>query len=93
MKIPKTFKLYGLKYTVKIADAEMMAVFGRIGLANPAQGAITISDGIEKTLQEQAFYHELVHAILDAMGHELYDDEVFVQTFSALLHQAVATGE
>jgi hypothetical protein len=41
---------------------------------------------MNKNFTEQTFSHELVHAIMFAMGHTQHD-EVFVDAFGALLHQ------
>lgn len=63
------------------------------GQANLNLNRIVISNRVEKQAQALAFYHELTHAILYTMGHELYDNEEFVNTFSAFLHQAISTKE
>ena len=39
------------------------------------------------------FYHELTHAILEDMGHKLYNNEPFVVDFSKRLHEAIQTSE
>lgn len=36
------------------------------------------------------FFHELTHAILGTMKHELNNDEQFVSTFSSFLTEAMA---
>jgi len=41
---------------------------------------------MNKVFTEQTFFHELVHAIMFAMGHT-QQDEVFVDAFGQLLHQ------
>ena len=40
-----------------------------------------------------AFFHELVHALLNTMNHELAKDEAFVEIFGQLLRQALVTME
>jgi hypothetical protein len=39
------------------------------------------------------FTHELTHALLDHMSHELSHDEVFVDQLGLLLQQALTTFE
>lgn len=42
--------------------------------------------------KEQTFYHELTHAILDAIGEDdLNCNEQFVDAFSNVLYQAIKT--
>lgn len=41
--------------------------------------------------QEEVFWHELVHAILEDMNHKLYDNEPFVERFSRRLSCAIRT--
>ena len=63
-----------------------------IGWFNPKDMTI----GILKrpgTVPEQVFAHELVHAITYVMGHALYEDEEFTDTFSGLLHQVATTAK
>lgn len=45
---------------------------------------------MNKNFTEQTFYHELVHAIMFAMGHTQHD-ETFVDAFGGLLHQYTKT--
>jgi hypothetical protein len=44
-----------------------------------------------KEMQEQWFFHELIHHILHQMNHKLRSDEAFVNLFASLLHQALST--
>jgi len=72
---------------------------GSLGEARLAKNEIAIqrnSNGFQRpqTQVEETFYHELVHYILHHMGqNELCDEERFVDGFSHLLHQALATME
>ena len=47
---------------------------------------ILIKAGMTPQATEVTFYHELVHAILFAMGKMQHDEE-FVENFGNLLHQ------
>ena len=97
MKIPKSFKLMGLKITVEFKD-DLASEEGFDGLAKyitqeillqpSLKGRIIPNEGIE-----QSFIHELVHHILHSMESKLRSDESFVNLFASLLHQALATME
>lgn len=39
--------------------------------------------------KDSTFCHEIVHAILGEMGHELNDNEKFVQTISTFFNQVI----
>ena len=49
--------------------------------------------GVAPQRQAQVFLHELVHCILYEMVSDLRTNEVFVDTFSSLLHQALTSAE
>ena len=95
----KEFKLgaktWKVKYLNKLIENPSHPGDYALGMCTPDELAIEISlqdnDGkvFHKTNTEQTFYHELVHVILGEMGHELYSDEFFVQTFSVFLHQFI----
>lgn len=97
MTLPEKFHLYGQTITVSSEpsliqrdDAVGTAVYRTNSIAiQPSTGSWTR----HTDMIEHAFFHELVHMILNKMGHKLYSDEVFVDQFSALLHQALSTFE
>lgn len=66
---------------------------GSVGHFNPKTKEIRVRPQ-PTTLQEQTYYHELVHCIL---GHLSYDDldadEKFVDRFAQCLHQILKTGK
>jgi hypothetical protein len=95
--IPISFELYGIKYNVKFVDnlisegdrtGETSYRFDEIRIQNILKGFETKPDR-----QEQIFFHELTHVILYAMQNKLRSDEVFVDVFASLLHQALTTME
>lgn len=89
----KSFQLAGKKYKVKLSSHDS----DNLGTTRSPLGEIeiqTIWKGkkVPEDSQEQTFYHELVHCILDDIGQvELSCDEVFVQNFGKLLHQFILT--
>jgi len=85
MKIPKTFKLGGVTWTVENTD---LAGAGSQGLCKSDKAIIQLEKTQTKATVGQVFCHELVHAILFAMGkHVEPHDEVFVDGFATFLHQ------
>jgi hypothetical protein len=79
--LPKSFSLVGGKWTVK-----MVKDMTDLGRCDPAVFTIYIKEGLNPLYAEQVFYHELTHAVLFSMGRNDHD-EVFVDSFGALLHQ------
>lgn len=79
--IPTSFYLVGGLWTVKFVED-----LSEYGKCDCATFTICLRSGMNKTFTEQTFAHELVHAIMFAMGHTQHD-EVFVDAFGALLHQ------
>ena len=79
--IPKTFDLVGGKWKVKVVP-EMTD----LGRCDPSLFTIFIKEGLLPAYAEQTFYHELVHAVMFAMGKTDHNEE-FVEAFGVLLHQ------
>jgi hypothetical protein len=90
MFIPSEFSLGGLTWTVK----RMKRLKGRYGDCNLAKTTIQILDTIPEELKEQTFCHELVHAILVAMGKPTDEhNEEFTDAFAMFLHQYLKTAK
>lgn len=54
--------------------------------------AINESNGITKSFQQQTFWHEVAHAILDNVGQApASDDEKFVDLLGQCFHQVLKT--
>lgn len=94
--IPYSFNVLGRTIEVDIEDC-LTCETGKLGTVDYDNGKIklqrpSLEACIKQQTVEQAFYHEVVHVILDAM-HErkLSTDEKFVDLFSALLHQIMVT--
>jgi len=89
----KSFQLGAKKYKVVKAKHDTT----NLGLCYSALGMIKVQeiyDGkeIPEDCQEQALYHEVVHAILNDIGRvDLSDNENLVQSFGTLMHQFVKT--
>ena len=98
MKVPTSFKLFG--NTIKVIHTPSLSFYkNAIGEARFLTEKVmlqTSNNGfpISEKKMEQVFCHELVHHLLRSMGREkLNDDEVFVDLFGCLLHQALDTAK
>jgi hypothetical protein len=92
MRIPTSFRLMGHTFTVEQIPQIRWKQSDCVGWFNPKEMKI----GILKrpgTAAEQVFTHELVHAMTYVMGHSLYENEEFTDTFSGLLHQAATSAK
>jgi hypothetical protein len=88
MRIPKSFRLMAHTIKVKAVPAEKWKHKDCVGFYNYDKQQIELRDG-DGTMPGHIYAHELVHAILSAMGHKLNSDEAFVDQFSGLLQQAM----
>lgn len=94
--IPEEFSLGGMTYRVE--GVEEMGHGAEYGCMDPGVNKIYLSEtwhgkSVSPERKEEVFFHELTHAVLDAMGKEdLNGDEEFVDSFAVLLHQALKTG-
>lgn len=79
--IPSAFQLAGFDWTIKFIPD--LSEYGR---CDSNIQVIYIREGMNEQMTQQTFYHELVHAIMFAMGHTSHD-EIFTDAFGAFLHQ------
>ncbi len=86
MQIPHEFKLGGL--TWKVVWRKRLK--GKYGMCLLEKQQIHILEGLPQELTEQTFCHELVHAILYAMGKDEHNEE-FTDAFATMLHQALTS--
>ncbi len=96
MRIPKSFKLFGTTISV-VFDNKYCNDNSRYGESDYSQSRIVLSktDGVNPLSEDRiidTFYHERVHAILDAMHErDLSANEKFVDVFAKLMRQADET--
>lgn len=90
--IPKTFQLFGENFKVKqLKKVDRKDSWGDY---NPAKNIIAVKKGLQQDQREQSYFHEIVHCILDNLGHEeLHRNEVFVDTFAKALHQILKSSK
>jgi hypothetical protein len=90
--IPRRFKMHGHEITVRILPLSRWPhTKGALGLYDPKLHRIDVRSDQPDTAIQQTFCHEFVHAVLGQMDHKLYADEVFVDNFGSLLHQALSS--
>lgn len=98
MIIPKKIKvgktLYDVRWFKEICKSEQVVR----GVVEYDLNKITMAktDGkhrYSKKEKEETFWHELTHAILKDMKHELYDNEKFVIQFSQRLNDAIRSAK
>lgn len=91
-KIPKSFTVGGQDIEVKIVESIPCDKLGECTLWNGDMSIAKNYKGYPQTQSSQnnTFFHELTHLILDTMGeYELSQNERFVSTFSGFLTEAV----
>ena len=92
MRIPKKITVGESKY--KIALHEQLIDGDALGAINFGRKEIalathTMGKRIPKEEINNSFWHEMVHAILFDMGHDLCDNERFVRAFANKLSDAI----
>lgn len=93
MRIPRSFRLLGYTFEVVIVPKLHWQDDASSGGYQAVDKKLFVCEG-PPDLMEHTFWHELTHAILDLMNRDkLCADEAFVDVFSGLLHQAVATAD
>lgn len=95
--IPKHFHVGGQDMEVKIVD-KVPDDSGWSGSCCICEGVIYIANkpkGIEQSDSSKlnTFFHELTHAVLSTMNHELNDNEQFVSIFASFLTEAIKSME
>lgn len=89
MKIPTKLNLAGITYRVEWQKGLTLDGIPCYGHCSPDEHVIRLETGMREPRRTQIFLHELTHAVLWTIGHELYNDEQFVNSFANLLHQAL----
>lgn len=89
--IPHQLQILGNTIKVVIVPRRRWRRLNLEGHWSPNHNTIAICDSVPDERKGQVFCHELVHAILDAMNDPKSKNEVFVDNFASLLHQAWST--
>lgn len=91
--IPSQLKLMGHTIKVKVIPKSRWRRKYCVGIWMPDKLRIELFDDGEASVVQHTFCHELTHAMLDMISHELSRDEKFVDQLGALLQQALTTFE
>ena len=95
--IPKYFYIFGEKIKIsRLKEVCKGTAYGQwVESNNKIEIAKTVyKDPINDEQQEQAYFHELVHCLLQNIGEpDLCSDEVFVDKMGKALHQALKTSQ
>lgn len=81
MKIPRTFTLAGIRWTVEESDA-----FAEMGHCNAETATIRLRKGLPAQVKAATFCHELQHAIRYTLGEDEHPEKE-VDAQGNLLHQ------
>lgn len=86
--------------TIKVEwDTNLAQSLDAIGTTHPRENKIRLQKpnagwDVPDDKLEHVYYHELVHWILHSMSQQaLFEDEVFVDNFAGLLHQALKSAK
>lgn len=89
MKIPHQFQLAGATWQVVQLDKLAGDV---LGLTHRDELKIELKKSLLPTVKETTFFHELLHAIKYTQGLDNHD-EVEIDAFAQLLHQAMISAK
>lgn len=85
MKLPKSFQLAGIKWSVQFVEGIV-----ELGRCDRDSAQIILRKGLSPEITASVFCHELVHAITFTMG-VTDQDEKTIDAFGYLLHQFLTT--
>lgn len=87
IKIPQKIKILGMTYDVEQVEYVSREELQIARIDYLTQKIYLLSDvGQEK--KEQAIWHEILHGIFNALGHD-YTDEQLIQSVACALHQVL----
>lgn len=81
MKIPKSFTLAGIRWTVEETEA-----MDEMGHCSAETATIRLRKGLSPQVKAATFCHEFVHAVLYTRGKDEHNEED-VDAMGNLLHQ------
>ena len=84
MKIPKSVKVGGTTYRVKVTNNLELGSKNYSGEIRYASREIRIAKNNNKEMLCATFLHELFHAIFDFHGHQQHDEKLIEELANAL---------
>jgi len=69
MILPKTIEI--LNRTYKVIEKDMLREGDAIGICFPFTGVINVEKCLNNQVKAGTFLHEILHAMLDSMGHQI----------------------
>jgi hypothetical protein len=98
MHIPKEFKISNKRYTVDfVRHTQPKGTMGEVVYALRKISIATHSGLNNRSFKQEemddTFWHEVTHAILKDMGHNLWNNERFVTRFANRLSEVVNTAK
>ena len=85
-EIPKTVKVGKNKYWIQYKQRTPKTFYGSVYYDRKI---IEVFKHADKARERNTLWHEITHAILYEMDHELYRDEAFVTAFADKLSGAI----
>lgn len=90
--IPKSFKIFNDKYTVK--EYKKIDPEHSMGEHDYMKKSIKLKRDMSIEEKERTFFHEIMHCVLDQLGYDkLSADEKFVDQIGSALHQIIKTAK
>jgi hypothetical protein len=90
--IPKSFTLVNRTWLVEELEKDVAEAGDRHGDCDKESALIRVEYNKNPEFREHTFYHELVHALLEASSRpSLSKKEAFVDSLAAALHQYMKT--
>lgn len=87
MIIPKTLKIGNLTYAVKYKHEEDINAYGKSSMQ---EGWLHLDSSMPKALQEETFFHEIIHQILDQKSYATETkNENLVDVLSSGIYQVL----
>ena len=92
--LPKTVKVGKTTYTIN-QPKDIEGCLGQINFTEKVINVAKQAQNYKLASEERSdtFWHEMTHAILHDMGHELTHNEKFVTAFARRLNDAILSAE
>lgn len=91
MKIPKSVRIHGVEYSIKLVPNLMDGATAAYGYIDYENSVIELSDtfGTEHQKRCQVLWHEILHGIREANGMKIENEESVVDMFAKGIYQVL----